>query len=87
MESRVKYTNLRGDRLLMLHLSEMAQCDRSSSPECEGVDADAIEAYLVAQPPASEEPATQVVGVGAEDFHLDYILCDSTYCSLEDVIG
>lgn len=51
-EGRITYMKLQGDQLL--HLAEMAHHDGLSTPECEGVAAEALEAYLAAQLVASE---------------------------------
>ena len=51
IEGRVTYMKLQGDQLL--HLAEMARLSRASTPEFEGVAAEALEAYLAAQQAAS----------------------------------
>lgn len=53
-EARVTYMKLRGDQLL--HLAEMARHDGGfSTPQCEGLAAEALEAYLSAQHEASSK--------------------------------
>lgn len=53
-EARVTYMKLRGDQLL--HLAEMARHDGGiSTPQCEGLAAEALEAYLAAQQEASSK--------------------------------
>lgn len=53
-EARVTYMKLRGDQLL--HLAEMARHDGGvSNPQCEGLAAEALEAYLAAQQEASSK--------------------------------
>lgn len=53
-EARVTYMKLRGDQLL--HLAEMARHGSGfSTPQCEGLAAEALEAYLSAQQEASSK--------------------------------
>ena len=52
-EARVTYMKLRGDQLL--HLAEMARHDGFSTPQCEGLAAEALEAYISAQQEASSK--------------------------------
>lgn len=51
-EGRVTYKKLQGDQLL--HLAEMARYDGLPSPECDGLAAEALEAYLAAERAASK---------------------------------
>ncbi|CAM9154519.1 unnamed protein product, partial [Hapterophycus canaliculatus] len=59
MEGRVTYMKLKGDQ--QLHLAEMARQECGmSTPECEGLAAEALESYLAAKQEASAQTGTMV---------------------------